>query len=244
MPAPPPSVSGSWPSPGPDRLGPGSCTTSISTTTGESVGTGPTFPGAVPDRSPVNRPPTCSSIPCPPSGRRADLPSTTRFIVLLRDPVERAISQYWLNRRRNHETESFRGPSSPRTGGCAVRKKWSSGGGQSLQHDRYSYVARGHYAEQLNRWFHHVPRHRFLVVQSEELFASPDVANGVLDWLGSNPPTAPSPRAIRRCVTRQPTPTWWPGSTGTSNLTTAIWRTCWAAASGPRDRGSDPSQHP
>jgi hypothetical protein len=68
------------------------------------------------------------------------------------------------------------------------------GGAQSLSHDRYSYVARGHYADQLTHWFQHIQRDRFLIVQSEELFASPDVANGVLDWLGLDPSDRPFPQ--------------------------------------------------
>jgi hypothetical protein len=55
-------------------------------------------------------------------------------------------------------------------------------------------VARGHYAEQLTRWFQHVPRQRFLIVQSEELFSSADTANGVLDWLGLEPSDHPFPQ--------------------------------------------------
>jgi hypothetical protein len=39
-----------------------------------------------------------------------------------------------------------------------------------------------------------VGRDRFLVVQSEELFASADVANGVLDWLGLEPSDRPFPQ--------------------------------------------------
>jgi hypothetical protein len=38
---------------------------------------------------------------------------------------------------------------------------------------RFSYVARGRYAEQLRRWFDHFPRDQFLVIRSEDLFDDP-----------------------------------------------------------------------
>jgi hypothetical protein len=34
-------------------------------------------------------------------------------------------------------------------------------------------VRRGLYQEQLERWFGHIPRHRFLILQSERLFEDP-----------------------------------------------------------------------
>ena len=40
---------------------------------------------------------------------------------------------------------------------------------------RYSYVARGHYAEQLARWLDVFPRKRLLVVRSEDFFRDPTI---------------------------------------------------------------------
>lgn len=37
----------------------------------------------------------------------------------------------------------------------------------------WSYLSRGRYAEQLERWFAHFPRERFLILRSEDLFADP-----------------------------------------------------------------------
>jgi hypothetical protein len=39
-----------------------------------------------------------------------------------------------------------------------------------------------------------VERDRVLVVKSEDMFASPDEARGVLDWLGIGPTDRPFPR--------------------------------------------------
>jgi hypothetical protein len=132
--------------------------------------------------------------PLAPERAARDLPDSTRFIVLLRDPVERAISQYWLNRRRNHETESFAAAIRLEPERLAGQEEVVRGGGRSDRYQRFSYASRGHYAEQLERWFGHVGRDRVLVVQSEEMFASRETADGVLTWLGLAPSERPFPR--------------------------------------------------
>ncbi len=38
---------------------------------------------------------------------------------------------------------------------------------------RYSYLGRGRYIEQLERWFKHYPRERFLIIESESFYRSP-----------------------------------------------------------------------
>jgi hypothetical protein len=132
--------------------------------------------------------------PLSPERAASDLPPTTRFIALLRDPVQRALSQYWLNRRRQHETETFpvaiESEQERLTGQEAVVLR----GQRSLAHQRFSYAARGQYAEQLERWYTHVGRDRILVVQSELLFTSNDTANSVLDWLGLAASDLPFPK--------------------------------------------------
>ena len=46
--------------------------------------------------------------PLAPARVAKDLPETTRFIVLLREPAQRAISQYWLwQQRKQWETETL-----------------------------------------------------------------------------------------------------------------------------------------
>jgi hypothetical protein len=72
-----------------------------------------------------------------------------KFIVLLRNPVDRILSQYRL-RKQLHGVE-----------GPFDEVDWNDG--YMLQ--------RGHYAGQLRRWFSFFPRDRFLVLKSEEFFA-------------------------------------------------------------------------
>jgi hypothetical protein len=47
----------------------------------------------------------------------------------------------------------------------------SAGGGPA---NLYSYVARGRYAEQLDRWLQYYPRERLLVLRSEDLLTDPE----------------------------------------------------------------------
>lgn len=131
--------------------------------------------------------------PLAPGRAARDLPDTTRFIVLLRDPVERAVSQYWLNRRRHHETESFRTAIETEQDRLVGQEEVVLRGERSDSYQRFSYASRGQYAEQLVRWFDHVDRDRVLVVQSEDLFESRETADGILQWLGLGPSEQPFP---------------------------------------------------
>ncbi len=56
-------------------------------------------------------------------------------------------------------------------------------------------MARGRYAEQLTRWYEHVPRERLLVVRTEQLN---DRFGDILDFLGLAPMPAPAERHTRR----------------------------------------------
>lgn len=100
-----------------------------------------------------------------------DLPDA-KCIVLLRNPVERAWSHYRWLRRFNLTDVSFR--DALYTGD--PRKGW------------YPILKRGHYAEQLSRWFQHVPRENTLIVQSEKLFERTCfVYDDIIRWLDLSP---------------------------------------------------------
>jgi hypothetical protein len=107
------------------------------------------------------------------AGRAArDLPAETRFVVLLREPAERAVSQYWHWRQQGrYETESLE---------RAIA---------------FSYVARGEYAGQLRRWFDAVGRDRILVLESERLSTDRSASAEVLAFLGLSPHGQPYPVA-------------------------------------------------
>ncbi|HZD80168.1 MAG TPA: sulfotransferase [Actinomycetota bacterium] len=112
--------------------------------------------------------------PLSPERIRKTIPDA-RFVVLLRDPVERAYSHYRHMVRLGFEDLPF--------GEALTREpERLSGDAARLADDplyepraflRFSYVSRGLYAEQFRRWFSWFPPSRFLVIQSERLFEDP-----------------------------------------------------------------------
>jgi Sulfotransferase domain len=125
-----------------------------------------------------------------------------RLIVLVRNPVDRALSQYnhevALGRERlpfeealDAEEERLRGEqermaADPR---YFSREWWS-----------HTYKARGRYAEQLERWLAVFPREQLLVLPSDDLGSDPARAHAqVLEFLGASPQRLDSyPRVYER----------------------------------------------
>ncbi len=89
-----------------------------------------------------------------------------RFLVSLRQPAERAYSQYGIAVRTSNEQRSF----------------------EQYLAEQEDVFARGLYAEQLSRYFDLFPRERFLVLIFEELMAQPESAlASVADFLAIDP---------------------------------------------------------
>jgi hypothetical protein len=109
-------------------------------------------------------------------GRIARALPEVRLIAVLRDPAERAYSQYQFERRHGFEdlplAEALdREPE--RLAGEAERMLREPGY-ESFAYRHHGYLARGRYAEQLERLFELVPPARVLLLQSEALLADPD----------------------------------------------------------------------
>jgi hypothetical protein len=138
--------------------------------------------------------------PVAPARVAADLPPTSRFIVLLRDPVQRAISHYWHSCRIHAEDKPLSEALALEEHRLVGQDEIVLAGGESFAHRNFSYKARGQYAEQLRRWFAVMDRERFLIMESEELWGPRGPAR-VLDWLGLSkidtpfPSTNDAPRA-------------------------------------------------
>jgi hypothetical protein len=143
------------------------------------------YPIRRPSRMAVEASPYMLFHPLAPMRAAGDLPPTTRLIALLRNPVQRAISQYWHVRRLGYEKEaSLEAALALEEQRLAGETERVRRGEESASHRRLSYRSRGHYAEQLRRWFDAVGRERVLVIESEELWANPRSSAAVLDWLG------------------------------------------------------------
>lgn len=131
--------------------------------------------------------------PLAPERASRDLGSGVRFIVLLREPVERAVSQYWHEAKRGFEVETFERAVAMEEGRLDGADELIRRGQQSAAHQHHSYLARGAYAEQLRRWFAAVGRDRVLVLESEQMFLDPAVASEAATWLGLRGSAAPFP---------------------------------------------------
>ena len=124
--------------------------------------------------------------PLAPSRIAATLPAV-RLIVVLREPVARAWSHHQYEVARGAEDLPFEialDRESQRLDGEEERLA-ADPSYQSFEHRHHSYLARGHYAEQLHRLLDLFPRDQLLVIQSEKLFADPPgQLNRVWDFLG------------------------------------------------------------
>lgn len=142
--------------------------------------------------------------PAVPSRLHALIPDA-RLIVLLRDPVRRAYSHYWHERDKGRERLGFEDAvaAEPDRIGAAAARLAEGTLERSPEHQHFSYLARGRYAEQLERWFGRFPRGRFLVQRFEDLAVDPlGVLNATLGFLGL--PAAESVRLEARNTRRYP----------------------------------------
>jgi len=121
-----------------------------------------------------------------------------RFVFILRNPVDRAYSHYWHEVKYGWETLAF---------ADAIEREPArlEQGAEARRH--YSYLDRGRYHAQLERFFRHFPRERTLVVLHDDLQRSPDdVARRCAAFLGL-PTEGWSPtqnRSIPRNAARRP----------------------------------------
>ena len=109
-----------------------------------------------------------------------------RLIVLVRDPVRRAYSHYWHERDKGREKLSFEDAVAAEPDRLGIDEERLARGEieRSAAHQRFSYLGRGRYAEQIERWLRFYPRERLLCLRFEDLAADPlAVLNQSLAWL-------------------------------------------------------------
>jgi Sulfotransferase domain len=113
-----------------------------------------------------------------------------KLVAILRDPVERAHSQWVHETARGYEELPFLEAlmaESDRLAGEDERLR-TEPGAYSFSHQHHSYVARGLYATQIERMCELVGRERVFICSSKRLFAKPDeVFHEVLQFLGLSP---------------------------------------------------------
>jgi transposase len=133
-----------------------------------------------------------------------------RLIALLRDPVDRAYSHYWLNRSLGSEPLDF--------AQAVAAEPERVGSGDPARRRTYSYIDRGDYLRQLLHVCEHYPRSSLLVLLFEELRDRPeDIFRSVCRFLeiddGFVPPNLgipvnrydrPRSRQLRKNLNRLP----------------------------------------
>lgn len=120
-------------------------------------------------------------------GRVAEALPSLKLIVLLRNPIDRAYSHYQHEVRQGRESLTFEE---------AIRQEdkrmvgeheriLNDGAYASTAHRRHSYLARGIYVDQLDRWMRCFPPEQFLVIRSEDFYANPQaILSETLRFLG------------------------------------------------------------
>lgn len=116
-----------------------------------------------------------------------DLPQSTRFVILLRNPVDRAISHFFHEKRLGYETLPLvdaldaeelrlRDHATVQIGRSHENRTmgWSA-----------SYVDRGKYSKQLKGYFNAFPKENFHIETSDRFFAEPNtVVAEIFSFLG------------------------------------------------------------
>ncbi len=113
-----------------------------------------------------------------------------RLIALVRDPVDRAYSHYQHEVALGRERLSFEAAidrEDERMEG-ELERMLADPGYFSYAWWNYTYLARGRYAEQLERWLEVFPREQLLVVPMDDLRDAPrETYARVLDYIGARP---------------------------------------------------------
>ena len=118
--------------------------------------------------------------------RIKQLTPNAKFIVLLRNPIDRAYSHHNMNMTRKHETLSFEEA-------IDTEQDRIQGEYEKMKNDHkyfdwtyylFAYKEHGKYIERLERWMKIFPREQFKIIKSEDLFEDPSTIYAeVLEFL-------------------------------------------------------------
>lgn len=131
-----------------------------------------------------------------------------RVIALLRNPVDRAYSHYLHSVRLGGETLSFEDAIAAED---ERMDKTAAMGTDSPEWHRtrrlHSYIARGRYAGQIERWREHVDPRRMLLLKSEDFYSRPEAVFAEVTRFLDLPPFVPE-----RFAARNRHPAWQPSA--------------------------------
>ncbi len=99
-----------------------------------------------------------------------------KLIMMLRNPIDRALSHYWMMRNKGQEDLSF---------DAALEQERERIQTSTLALNRFSYLTRGHYVEQLDRMCRYFPPNQILIRRTEDLAQQPQkILNDIADFIG------------------------------------------------------------
>lgn len=106
--------------------------------------------------------------------RIADRCPHARLVVLLRDPVERSLSQYFHSVRLGLESLSLSDAIAAEPDRLADAESILQLGKRHQSHQEHSYLSRSRYGHQLERYAKRFPQQQLLVLSSEAFFSDPN----------------------------------------------------------------------
>lgn len=130
--------------------------------------------------------PSYCTHPLAPKRIKETVPNT-KLILIVRNPVERAISNYFHSVNYGVEDlaieDAFNRPMADFESEYA--KMENSEGYHSKLYHRHAYIHKGHYAFHLKKWFEHFNKKQLLIVENAHLLETPErVYQEVLEFLG------------------------------------------------------------
>ncbi len=119
--------------------------------------------------------------------RVANIIPKVKLIIILRNPIERAYSQYHHEVRNNNEPLSFEEAIKNEEKRLEGKKEkiLKEKNYNSINFPTYSYLLRGIYIDQIHEWIKYFPRHQFLILRTEDFDKdAQSVVNKVFQFLG------------------------------------------------------------
>jgi len=99
----------------------------------------------------------------------------SKFIILLRNPIDRAYSHFTMNVGNGYEYKTFelaiKSENERIKGRCEKMK--NNENYYSWDFDLFAYLEHGIYVEKLQKWFDIFSKDKFLIIQSEEFLRNP-----------------------------------------------------------------------
>ena len=124
--------------------------------------------------------------PHTPKRIRSTIPNV-KLIAILRNPVNRAFSQYQSYARSKFEKLSFEEAirdEEERIKDELDKITKNENYSKNFSYEKFAYKTRSRYAEQLEKWFEFFPKNQFLILSSEEYFFEPQkTAEKIMSFL-------------------------------------------------------------